>query len=122
MRCVGFVVLALGLIAGGSGCQAFHRRAAQGPGGYQCADGSCSIEGPYADDDCAACQVADRPACAGGACDRSHGMLQAIGRLFHHNRPEAPVGGPPVGTVTYPYYTVRGPRDFLANDPPSIGP
>ena len=32
------------------------------------------------------------------------------------------MGGPPVGTVTYPYYTVRGPRDFLANDPPSIGP
>jgi hypothetical protein len=32
------------------------------------------------------------------------------------------VAGPPVGTVVYPYYTVRGPRDFLAKDPPSIGP
>jgi hypothetical protein len=32
------------------------------------------------------------------------------------------VSGPPVGTVVYPYYTVRGPRDFLAKDPPSIGP
>ena len=30
--------------------------------------------------------------------------------------------GPPTGTITYPYYTVRAPRDFLATDPPSIGP
>ena len=30
--------------------------------------------------------------------------------------------GPPVGQVAYPYYTVRGPRDFLQNNPPSIGP
>lgn len=30
--------------------------------------------------------------------------------------------GPPVGAVTYPYYTLRGPRDFLASNPPSIGP
>ncbi len=30
--------------------------------------------------------------------------------------------GPPTGAVAYPYYTTRGPRDFLVNDPPSIGP
>ena len=24
--------------------------------------------------------------------------------------------------ITYPYYTTRGPRDFLAKNPPSIGP
>ncbi len=30
--------------------------------------------------------------------------------------------GPPSGTIAYPYYTIRGPRDFLANNPPSIGP
>lgn len=24
-------------------------------------------------------------------------------------------------TVGYPYYTLRGPRDFLVNNPPSIG-
>jgi hypothetical protein len=32
------------------------------------------------------------------------------------------MGGPPTGAVTYPYYTNRGPRDFLAKQPPSIGP
>jgi hypothetical protein len=30
--------------------------------------------------------------------------------------------GPPVGQTAYPYYTVRGPRDFLLNNPPPIGP
>ena len=41
-----------------------------------------------------------------------------------HNRADPSMAysaGPPVGTVTYPYYTTRGPRDYLANDPPSIG-
>jgi hypothetical protein len=30
--------------------------------------------------------------------------------------------GPPTAAITYPYYTTRGPRDFLAQNPPSIGP
>ncbi|MCE9547907.1 MAG: hypothetical protein K8T25_20745 [Planctomycetia bacterium] len=30
--------------------------------------------------------------------------------------------GPGMAGVTYPYYTTRGPRDFLAKNPPSIGP
>lgn len=29
--------------------------------------------------------------------------------------------GPPTAAVAYPYYTLRGPRDFLAPNPPSIG-
>ena len=31
-------------------------------------------------------------------------------------------GGPPTPTVVYPYYTTRGPRDFLDANPRSIGP
>lgn len=31
------------------------------------------------------------------------------------------VGGPPVAQVAYPYYTTRGPRDFLMDNPPTIG-
>src|SRR5688572_8888418 len=30
-------------------------------------------------------------------------------------------GAPPTAQVAYPYYTTRGPRDFLTNNPPSIG-
>ena len=36
--------------------------------------------------------------------------------------PPAYQAGPPTAAVTYPYYTVRGPRDFLMDDPPSLGP
>jgi hypothetical protein len=29
---------------------------------------------------------------------------------------------PPVAAITYPYYTLRGPRDFLERTPSPIGP
>jgi hypothetical protein len=29
--------------------------------------------------------------------------------------------GVPSAAVAYPYYTTRGPRDFLVNNPPTIG-
>jgi len=31
-------------------------------------------------------------------------------------------GGPPGASITYPYYTNRGPRDFFAKSPRGIGP
>ena len=31
-------------------------------------------------------------------------------------------GGPATAAVAYPYYTTRGPRDFLAKNPRGIGP
>ena len=40
----------------------------------------------------------------------------------HHYRPETEPAGGPVGQTAYPYYTLRGPRDFLVDNPPSIGP
>ena len=33
-----------------------------------------------------------------------------------------PAPGPSPAMVAYPYYTTRGPRDFLNPYPPSIGP
>ena len=41
----------------------------------------------------------------------------------HHHLHREYVGpqGPPTAAVAYPYYTVRGPRDFLIDNPPSIG-
>lgn len=30
-------------------------------------------------------------------------------------------GGGPAAQVAYPYYTARGPRDFLMDNPPTIG-
>lgn len=40
---------------------------------------------------------------------------------WRHQTPELGPAGPPSGTYGYPYYTLRGPRDFLASNPPSIG-
>ena len=42
----------------------------------------------------------------------------------HHHASREYVGpaGPPSAQVGYPYYTTRGPRDFLLDNPPSIGP
>ena len=56
------------------------------------------------------------------------GILAALhGR--HHRGPQSHMGsepGPAMGpaspTYGYPYYTTRGPRDFLNPNPPSIGP
>lgn len=71
--------------------------------------------------------------CHDGSC---HACRQHVGRYGglarHHLTPGErcalggcePTGpaGPPTGAVAYPYYTTRGPRDFLAKCPPSIGP
>lgn len=70
--------------------------------------------------------------CCGGGCGGCHnGCLQnglsclldcdggcrGSGDQYYNFTP-----GPPTGQVAYPYYTTRGPRDFLMANPPSIGP
>ena len=58
--------------------------------------------------------------CANGACGDHVGVHQPIPRGVggEYVGPQ----GPPTGAVAYPYYTSRGPRDFLDPNPPSIGP
>ncbi len=58
----------------------------------------------------------------GGLDYSSHlnpGLLGHDAPAALNNRPFTP--GPPSAQVGYPYYTVRGPRDFLVDNPPSIG-
>ena len=47
-----------------------------------------------------------------------------VGHLPHHYMEQQMYGqgGPQGPTVAYPYYTTRAPRDFLLDNPPSIGP
>jgi hypothetical protein len=70
--------------------------------------------------------------CANGDCGGLLGVMVGGGggqirsaihqnRGWRHQRPELGPAGPPVGTYAYPYYTLHGPRDFLADDPPSLG-
>jgi len=71
-----------------------------------------------------------RPGCQAGPIGWQQGGLNYSahlnpGLLGHHaagaleSRPFTP--GPPTGQVGYPYYSVRGPRDFLLDNPPTIG-
>ncbi len=107
-----------------------------------CASGMCGNGGEYASD-------GNVIGCAGGGCDGRcggrcalaqmrmrmanraanlgagrHGIAAAID--CNHRRCAngacGGVAGPEAGAVTYPYYTLRGPRDFLMSNPPSIGP
>lgn len=93
-----------------------------------CTDGSCCLGGGCQGGACGAC---DGCSC-GGPCSRlaervASGMCcgGCAGMGGHGGTyPEYPTynPGPPVGQVAYPYYTTRGPRDFLMKNPPSIGP
>jgi hypothetical protein len=118
------------VFAGLAGC-AMHRA----PGMNGCPDGACNaptcggVPGGVPGEACGNCGQ-------GACCDTSNGYFhpgacsEPCPRCGHcpclcHGRQEAGTGADGagvVGTVTYPYYTVRGPRDFLAKNPPSIGP
>ncbi len=50
---------------------------------------------------------------ASGFCPHSGGYPES----YNNYNPS-----PPTGQTAYPYYTVRGPRDFLQKNPSSIGP
>lgn len=81
-------------------------------GGGTCGDGACGggcIQrgiGMLLDGSCGPCGGGESPCGLGRASDRNYAFNP----------------GPPVGQVAYPYYTTRGPRDFLQCNPPSIGP
>lgn len=89
-----------------------------------CESGRCGL---------GACRAAGCRDCAAGRCRKRH-VGRYGGLAKHHLTPEercelesSDYGatcppGPPSGGVAYPYYTTRGPRDFLAKCPPSIGP
>ena len=77
--------------------------------------GSCQS----APETCAACQPGSCPHCMDGSSGRD-GPLARHCQEYNAYRGAAP--GPLTGAVAYPYYTVRGPRDFLARNPGSIGP
>lgn len=59
----------------------------------------------------------DRPGILGGC-----GVRGCAGIGVPSTQADAFTAGPAMGAVSYPYYTVRGPRDFLATNPTPIGP
>lgn len=145
-----FAVLAVALVAGSSGCCCFERLFCCGGGGCcgyghegPCEGGCGSGCGGSG---CSDCGMAGGTVTEGGYAGgggpyaptphgRGYGGPGAVASAKHpaaghplvHQRRNAGgqyefAAGPPTGGVTYPYYTNRGPRDFLARNPRSIGP
>ncbi len=107
------------------------------PGGNRligCLIGSCQNcpENCASCDSCgeAGCQAGsegDCDTCGHGGCETSRYANAGLGGLMGcgscgHGCAQAYAPGPPTAAITYPYYTVRGPRDFLAQSPRSVGP
>jgi hypothetical protein len=63
--------------------------------------------------------------CACNTCNCNQGNAcpnNAAGRACHEPQGQAQQAAGPTAAVSYPYYTTRGPRDFLETHPQSIGP
>ncbi len=56
----------------------------------------------------------------GGLSGPFSGPLPYAGEIPHTAQPQG-AGAPGAPQYVYPYYTTRGPRDFLQSNPPSIG-
>ena len=68
---------------------------------------------------CSSCKTGCRP----GPIGWQRGGTDYQKYINHHayaNQQQAG-SGVPTAAVAYPYYTNRGPRDFLINNPPTIG-
>jgi hypothetical protein len=98
-----------------------------------CGYDQCGVSGPcYNNYDYSACQqCGGGPSwgCCGkgccGCCETYSGCCcqpQGPGCCASGDHRYNFAPGPPVGQTAYPYYTTRGPRDFLMANPPSIGP
>jgi len=104
-----YCLVGVGLLAGLIGCQSGRLALPAGkcsdvPAGCQTCLGENGQNG----------QIVGDP-----ACPICHGRDPRCPRCCRM-RAYDPV--PPSGIVVYPYYTTRGPRDFLAKNPRGIGP
>ncbi len=144
-----YALLAATLVAGSSGCCCLERLFCwgccgggcgayghEGPccdgcgysGGGHCADCASVGHGNYGDGMADGGMVDGEEVYEGGAPPRAIASRHpAKGHPLTRERRNAGgeyefAAGPPTGGVTYPYYTNRGPRDFLAKNPRGIGP
>ncbi|KAA1258567.1 hypothetical protein LF1_10870 [Rubripirellula obstinata] len=99
-----------------------------GIAGFKCKNANCN--GGYG-----SCQGGNCGGCGGPGCIAGPFGWQQGGLGYSQHLNPGPLGhnagaqlnnraftpGPPTGQTAYPYYTTRGPRDFLMANPPSIG-
>jgi len=76
------------------------------------------------------CKTCERVGCVAGKLGWQRGghnysaHLSPNGKHRHnhaHGGQAHPHGGVHAATMAYPYYTIRSPRDFLMDNPPTIG-
>lgn len=125
MKRLMLTLVAMSALATSSGCGCLSRLWCHHWG--MCPWGGCQEEGCGescgAGGECATCSAGSMPHHGHGLIGHHHhDGAPGQGHLATDARAMAGAGGPPTGAVAYPYYTNRGPRDFLADDPPSIGP
>ena len=122
------ILSAIALLAGLGGCCSPRCQSGcgtcGGPGYQSCGEAGCDT---CSSTGCESCGPAECGTCGGAGCGSCYEpggvMCGGMGCLSGgRGSQEAYTPGPPSGAITYPYYTVRGPRDFLAEIPPSIGP
>jgi hypothetical protein len=104
-----FSVLTLIVLAGLTGCATQHGRhplLSRCGGGAACAQATEGGEGAC-DNGCPSERQRCCKLCLGHGCRACS---------------DQPAAGPATGAVTYPYYTIRGPRDYFLKNPQSIGP
>jgi hypothetical protein len=116
-RCMLALLLGL-LVSSSSGCCLFDKILGHGACNTCCGYPGC---GPA----CGAggCGPACGPGgCGPGGCGNGGCLGCNDGGATEGMDDGSAYAGPPSAGVTYPYYTTRGPRDFLAKNPRSIGP
>ncbi|MCE5267092.1 MAG: hypothetical protein LLG00_04325 [Planctomycetaceae bacterium] len=106
-----FLVLTVVVLVGLTGCVGHGRRAWK-CGGESVEATDCPNNASVGNYDPE--QVGPCRACGGRGCKLCRDRCRA------GNAPADT--GPASAAITYPYYTTRGPRDFLAKNPQSIGP
>lgn len=117
MRRAIFAAMLLGVVGMCSGCRCFDNFFC----GNGCASGQCGNCQPgfigrlFGNHGCGIFGHPGCRACGGHGCNLCNGNGP--------NGEDGPAaGGPPGGQIVYPYYTTRGPRDFLSDNPRGIGP
>ncbi len=129
MKSAIFALSAVAIVAATSGCCCFERLFCCGYNGC----GAYGHEGPCTScggGGCSDCGIADGtvtgPSSAAYARNQKSYRPSGGHPLVRQRRNAGGeyefAAGPPTGGVTYPYYTNRGPRDYLAKNPRGIGP
>jgi hypothetical protein len=117
MKRLFLIVAAVALLFAANGCN--HPQLAR----HGCGDSHCnhcgSHGGPGIMKSRLAGGLAGKP---GGAGSRlADGGPERVAPLPHGYQQQMGPAGPVGPQVGYPYYTIRGPRDFLVNEPNPIG-